>query len=191
MHPYAIEPLRHYHGRKAEITMFIFWLRPISFSDFLFRSLSPDNNRVSGERGRRPWPGRTRTEGTGAGFAQAKAVTAEARPFDSLVMRLLFTIYIGRYFLSTFQGRSRVHHKEISRSDLGLHGSCQSIKQCWHCFARAVLRALPQNGHGAVVPKTSGRPEWFTHGFAQAIGQFVDAINSRIAMIFWLFTIKL
>jgi hypothetical protein len=41
----------------------------------------------------------------------------------------------------------------------GRFGSCQSIKQCWHCCARAVIRSPPQYGQGAVSPTRSGMPE--------------------------------
>jgi hypothetical protein len=44
-------------------------------------------------------------------------------------------------------------------SRFGFFGSCQSMLQCGHCFASAVLSGLPQYGQGAVVPFASGLPE--------------------------------
>ena len=55
---YAIDPLRHYQGRKAEIQMFIFGFVRYPISDFLFRFLSPDNTGMSGEHGRKASAGK-------------------------------------------------------------------------------------------------------------------------------------
>jgi hypothetical protein len=46
--------------------------------------------RLTCERGRRPWPVGTRTEGTGVAFAQAKGMTAEARQVDILIANFSF-----------------------------------------------------------------------------------------------------
>jgi hypothetical protein len=52
----------------------------IKILESLFR---PYNARLTCERGRRPWPVGTRTEGTGVAFAQAKGMQAEARQVES------------------------------------------------------------------------------------------------------------
>jgi len=50
---HAIEPLRHYQGRKADIQMFIFGFIQSPISDFLFRSFGPYNAGMNGKTGRR------------------------------------------------------------------------------------------------------------------------------------------
>ncbi len=57
------------------------------------------------------------------------------------------------------------------------------MKQCLHCFASAVANCPPQYGQGAVVPTTSGRPEWSTHVFANRLEQPVAATNSACAKL--------